>query len=695
MLEHKGNPSRLEGKVLLKANSKPSVPTSSVPKQFITTTSARDGWKNLNAASPTRAWDESEDHFRLLFATIMDAIVVFDAQTQQIVEVNDAALRLYGYGREELLQLKVTELSENPEASMASIKRVACFGPQLIPLRYHRKKDGTAFPVEISVNSFVRHGRQLFCGVIRDITERQRIQERLDRFQRLKAILDRVQNAIIHQPRSKRLLMECCRVAVQKGGFKLAWIGMLSRNGAVKSAAQAGATGYLDKYHLEVIGPPSRRDPVVTAIRENRPVVVRDTEQSVVGSAWGRLIRKFGIKSVAAFPLRVGGRIVGSFQFYASNSSFFDRDEINLLAQICTEISFALTTRDTVAKRRQARSELRRSEGELKDFFDNSPMGLLWVGANGQILRINQTLLDLLAQKPETVTGQPVAMFCTLPGDSAELLERLAKGETVQNRHACLRQANGNNLHVLIDANGWWEKRRLVHSRWFVRDITRRVTLEREVLNASERERQRLGQDLHDDLCQQLTGIHFLSQALARNLTKVTGAPVADAEEITRLARNTVSLTRDLAHGLSPLQTDANGLMDGLRALVNQTAKVFRIDCHLECPAPVLIPDQTMSLHLYRIAQEAVGNAVKHGKATRIDIRLTAFDSQVKLVISDDGVGLIENNGQQPGIGLRLMQYRAHLIGGALKLQAGAHGGTEVVCAFRDCLHPLDKEQTS
>jgi len=139
-----------------------------------------------------------------------------------------------------------------------------------------------------------------------------------------------------------------------------------------------------------------------------------------------------------------------------------------------------------------------------------------------------------------------------------------------------------------------------------------------------------------------------------------------------------------MARGMSPVSLEAEGLMEALQELAARSKKVFRVACHFRCDAPVLVPDHAVALHLYRIAQEAVGNAIKHGKAERIEIGLTALGDSVRLVVSDNGVGLPRKPVKHNGLGLRIMQYRAGVIGGTLVMQRQSDGGTTVVCTVNN-----------
>jgi two-component system, LuxR family, sensor kinase FixL len=204
-----------------------------------------------------------------------------------------------------------------------------------------------------------------------------------------------------------------------------------------------------------------------------------------------------------------------------------------------------------------------------------------------------------------------------------------------------------------------------------------RERLETEILAISEREQRRMGQDLHDDICQQLAGIEFLSKALEQQLG--TSVQASQAGEIAKLIREVIEDTRRLARGLAPIQLEAEGLMEALRALAARTGHLFGIECDFQCPAPTLIHDVSVGTCLYRIAQEAVSNAIRHGRAHTIRIVLKPLNPGVELEIANDGVGFPDKSLNPTGMGLRIMQYRTDLIRGELRILK-APDGTRVIC---------------
>lgn len=335
-------------------------------------------------------------------------------------------------------------------------------------------------------------------------------------------------------------------------------------------------------------------------------------------------------------------------------------------------------------ERREVQEALRLSERNLTDFFNESPLGLLWVGPRGKVLRINRAGQELFGMATDAKLNCRIQEFHAEPEPVADLLRRLSRGEEIQNYRVRLRRRDGAIRHVLIDANGLWERGRLLYSRWFVRDITRRLELEREVLVVAERERQRIGHELHDDLCQQLTGIEFLSQTLVGQLTPVSEENAVRAREIAQMVRKAIDHTRELAHGLSPVQLETVGLTGALEELAARTRRLFKIDCRFRSNARAWNHDPTLGIHLYRIAQEAVSNALKHGRAKRVEIGLVRNRYRLVLAVSDDGVGLPQRSRKTKGTGLRVMQYRASAIHGHVVVRPNLNGGTTVSCTISD-----------
>jgi PAS domain S-box-containing protein len=213
-------------------------------------------------------------------------------------------------------------------------------------------------------------------------------------------------------------------------------------------------------------------------------------------------------------------------------------------------------------------------------------------------------------------------------------------------------------------------------------DITERKHLEKTILEISAREQRRIGQDLHDGLGQHLTGIAFMSKVQEHRLVEKGLPEAGDAAKIVKLVNEAIHKTRELARGLSPVVSDARGLMSALQQWAGEVEDLFAVTCRFECFTPVLIHDDTVATHLYYIAREAVNNAIKHGHARKIFIRLAADEQQGILSIEDDGCGIGKIAAGNKGMGMHLMNYRARMVGGSLEVQRVDHTGTVVTCMF-------------
>ena len=210
-----------------------------------------------------------------------------------------------------------------------------------------------------------------------------------------------------------------------------------------------------------------------------------------------------------------------------------------------------------------------------------------------------------------------------------------------------------------------------------------RRKLEEELLSISSNEQRRIGQDLHDGLCQHLAGVEFKTAALAKQLAH-DPMKGGHAASIVELIRDGARQAWMLARGLSPVTLESHGLMSALRELAANSGKLFQIACRFDCPRPVLVPNNAVATHLYRIAQEAITNAVKHGHARSIVVTLRRRQSSITLAVADNGNGLPRDVRTVQGMGLRIMQYRADTIGASLSFERANRRGTIVLCKFQD-----------
>jgi len=205
----------------------------------------------------------------------------------------------------------------------------------------------------------------------------------------------------------------------------------------------------------------------------------------------------------------------------------------------------------------------------------------------------------------------------------------------------------------------------------------RAIQAERNIVNISEQTQQKIGQELHDNLGQHLTGIAFLSEVLFQKLKDYGYPDMATPARITQLVNEAIAKTRTLAHGLYPVELKESGLVTMLEKLADHIQTIYGIECHLICQGE-WVSDAEENIHLFRIAQEAINNAIRHGAASRIAIQLTRSLQARTLEITDNGVGM-QDSEKKDGIGLKTMRYRASLLAANCEILQPREGGTAVL----------------
>ncbi len=330
----------------------------------------------------------------------------------------------------------------------------------------------------------------------------------------------------------------------------------------------------------------------------------------------------------------------------------------------------------------QAFAEPARGNGadhwKLDGFFEHASIGLRWVDLAGNILHANKAELEMLGYTHEEYVGHHISEFHAVKGECEEIMTRLERKERLCNFELALRCKDGSVRHVLTDAtvlDGSVGK-----ALFFDRDITDRKGAVKGILELREQEQQRIGQDLHDGLCQQLIGIKFKLALLEKKLHEKKLAEATDATNIARVLDQAVEDTYRLVRGLQPVKLEAEGLMYALHELAASTSSLYNVSCVFRFRRPVLIHENAMAIHIYRIVQEAVSNAIKHGKATRLFIHLVPELERIVVSVKDNGIGFVRKHPGHPGMGLKIMHARARTMNGELRISARAHGGLRVTC---------------
>jgi two-component system sensor kinase FixL len=356
-------------------------------------------------------------------------------------------------------------------------------------------------------------------------------------------------------------------------------------------------------------------------------------------------------------------------------------------------LSEMLERRRLEARVRQARADLAKQAGILQSVLDSMGDGVVVVDSQGRLLHMNpaaRRTLRIPAEDREVVAwleSQENYLPDFVPGQSTHEnpLLRAVRGETVDEAEMFLPRADspeGIWLSItgrpLRDPAG-----RITGGVIVFGDISARKKLERQIAEASDREQRRLGEDLHDGLCQHLVSTAFAARRLAAKLGDRSLPEAEDAAEIAELLGAAISQARDVSRGLCLVPLEAGGLASALEEFATQVRSRHRIACQFVEQASIPALEETVGTNLFRIAQEAVNNAIKHGQARQITVTLSADPRQIWIEVEDDGIGFRAEVAPGRGMGLHMMNYRARMVAAAFNIGPRAGGGTTVTCSVR------------
>lgn len=329
-------------------------------------------------------------------------------------------------------------------------------------------------------------------------------------------------------------------------------------------------------------------------------------------------------------------------------------------------------------------SALKENECRMRAVLDSTVDAIVTIDRDGTIMDVNPATLKMFGYRQEELIGSNVTIFMPSPQREEHdhyISRYLETGEARVigiGREVRGIRKDGTSFPLDLAVS------RIDHLGMFcgiMRDISERRELEERVISAVVDERRRSAQDLHDGLGSMLTAIHLRINSLAQSLAAAGSGLEQEAGLIAGLVKKAVSQTRAIARGLDPVGPEPEDLMSSLAELVNEVRTVSGIECEFRCPEPVLIQGMVLCKQLYRIAQEAVTNGIKHGGSSRIIVSLFQREGEVVLSVADNGGGITPQSFNAGGSGLKIMRYRANMVGGAVAIAPGEDGGTLVTFA--------------
>ncbi len=530
--------------------------------------------------------EKSEQRFRALFERAGDAIFVV-GEDGRIRDANLAAEAGYGFSREALVGRHVADFrpEEQRRTARANLEAAKQRG-HLVFEGEHLRADGSRFPVEVSARRVDLQQEVVHFSVVRDITIQKRAEARIRQLNRLLRTVSEISQAIVRTDDRETLLSEACRVLVEHGGFRMAWIGIFDpATSRVVPAARAGeGAEYLDGIVVRSDDSPEGKGPVGTAIRTGRHVVIGDLAADPVRSPWLERQLAYGFRSGGAFPLRVRGEVVGALKIYSAELLAIGEEETALLDELAGDLGFALEALDDRAERRWVEEALRESEERFRGLYENSLLGLYRTTPDGTILMANPSLCRMLGYdsfeelKRRNLEGE--GFEPSYP--RTEFRRKLEEEGAVMGLESRWKRRNGSVLFVRESAIANRDRAgKVLYYEGTVEDITERKRAEEELAGVQQQLLQaqkmeaigRLAGGVAHDFNNLLTVIQGYGEMLSTSLAadEVRREEVA---EILKAAERAATLTRQLL-AFGRRQVLEMQLLD-LGAVVSDTEKMLR-----------------------------------------------------------------------------------------------------------------------
>jgi PAS domain S-box-containing protein len=659
---------------------------------------------------PKTELEEAIQRYVGLFDFAPIGYVTFD-RSGRIEEVNVTAARLVGRPRRQLIGSTFAVCVAKEDVQRFLNHLFECHssdGPVMTELHL-RRPDGKRFPVQLSSTAtlaLMKDGAHLYQTAIVDLTERERADTTRSEAVRQQGALYELSQR--HQ--ETKTLDETYEAALDAIVTALACerasILLYDQQQVMRFVAWRGLS---EKYRRAVEG----HSPWKPEAQNPPPVCITDVGVADIPKSLKSTIRSEGICAAAFIPLVSSGRLIGKFMTYYNARHLFTSDELKLATTIARQLVQAIQHQRDV-------DALRESEARMRATVEQATAGMLRYDTRGRFIFVNRTFCQMLGYTESELIGKSIADVThrddvkenmrsfrrmiqegtpfemekryirkdgsILWGDVSASAVRGPDGKIQSSVAVVVDITARKNAEVALQRSRQLLEQRVrertrelhVANKQLQAEIERRKGLEGQILEISDREQQRLGQELHDGLCQHLTAVAFMARSVGLRLKNHRAVDVKDIEKIAELVNDAATDTRDLSRALHRMDIDAAGLVNALEDLVDR--EIWKIPCRLEIKPSFQIEDDVAAAQLYRIAREAVINANKHSRAREILVKLERSADGMALRVVDDGVGFPNGAKLKQGLGTHIMNYRARLMGGRLEIESPKKGGTRVSC---------------
>ncbi|NLH74864.1 MAG: PAS domain S-box protein [Verrucomicrobia bacterium] len=627
----------------------------------------------------------SEGRYRTLFAAAPAGIAVTNVEGE-ILDANAALCEMLGIELAGVREMNICSFYANVADRRRLLKRVRREGiVEDFETRLQRR-NGTEFSASLRLSSIRMGQQELLLTIVTDITHKQAAERHIQGIAELHELF------LSRKSRSE-YLQAVARFLRDWSGCACAGIRLLDGKGCMPFVASVG-------YGLKFLREENQMNLETDACQCLKAVAGRpiDGEVPLVRTTGCFLRHKLAdliahgmpdgrdpnslpcvrerYDSLVQAPIYYRGRLVGTIQMADRRNRQFAVETMHFLESVAPLVG-------EVLHRFEVEEELRKSEARFRSMFNRHKAIMLLIDPeSGAIVEANQAAAQFYGYKRNQLCAMNIRDLLDQEADSDGFRSDHGRGVTPPSFSVVHKVAGGSARVVEVHSTPISVGERTLNFA-VIHDITERRQLERQVLDASDQERQRIGRDLHDSLGGSLGGLAMVAMALAQTLSEAPPEHSAMAREIVDGINDTLRQARSIARGLCPVGLSACGFVAGLQDLARNVQQRHAIPCLVRVSGEIVVNDDSVASHLFQIIGESVNNAIRHSGAKKIEIRVRQRGQQIAVEVQDDGIGLPKNVEHSSGMGLRIMRYRADILGARLVFRSPRKGGTVVSCLLR------------
>jgi len=645
------------------------------------------------------ALQESEERLRTIVEQSPVGIILH--RDGHVMQVNEAAVRMFGYGgRAAMLGTDVFDnIAPENRAEVQDLAYRRLRGEDANPMyeTVGLRRDGSRFPLVLVPRRMQTAEGPVIGAFLMDVTERERAERTERALHRTVKLLSRCNGLLVRAPDEQDLLSGVCRMAVEVGGYRLAWVGYAEHDAdkSLRPVAQFGdGARYVASARASWGDNARGQGPGGSAVRGGRTAISHDIEHNPRLAPWHAAAREHGYRSAIALPLKVERETIGVLAIYSADPHGFGAEEVALLEELASDLSFGIEALRLRAAKAAAVRDLERESNKNRALLHNASDGVHVLDEHGHLIEASDSFCAMLGYAREELMGMRFSDWDAgdwEPGAREALFRQALDGDRRLQFHTRHRRRDGSIIDVEVSAfpltvEG---KRMLFNSS---RDVTesRRVraqlehttrdlrTLLAEFESSLEAERTHIAREVHDELGQILTSLGFAISTIRVKFGKDNPELLGIAREMSALNERALQVARNVAENLRPAILNM-GIVPAVEWLCDRIRAQTGLRCDFRASKNLGDMDQALVDAVFRIAQESLTNAMRHAQASRLGISLTLREDGLHLTVHDDGKGFEPARAVRPrSFGLRGMEERVRSLGGAFHVTSAPGAGTTV-----------------